>query len=513
MGYTANTGLQKQQTKYHCMVSGEKRLTPCVGCSNPTGCVNKTMQYKESTKMANTPTVQLLADGSIKCAKGLDLSECGYKPGAKTCGKCGAPAVAVKSDEVEVTGEWVTEWVTVEDDVDEKGMNPKKMKPVEPMEVMADDEEDDTDEYDEEKEAAEDMMPKKMKPASEMEVDAEEEMVSADEDTEKMMYEEDMMSRRKKARAKRMETMGVKSLDYDDNAFVCAIERKVYGGGSEICANCPGGCEPHADMPSLLEVEGIAEDMFSGKVLDSGYADESDIFVVDVQRKDGKPIEAYFDGQSGECMGWHLLDENLLGEVATIPGEKVISFNEAASIAVKSIEGDVVSVDADMFEGYDAYAVEIEGIDGKSYDVFVGIDGEVLGYDEYDAEEAADIDAEVADLALKRMYTEEQRTSMADEGTAMADGSYPIADVEDLKNAIMAYGRAKDKEATKKHIIKRAQKLGQEDLIPEGWMEDEPASEEKTLLDDETKSFLSSLMEFEMLTIEEGVTPTEEGTK
>ena len=509
MSYTANTGLPKKQTKYHCMVSGEKRLNPCAGCTNPTGCVNKTMQYKESEKMANSPTVQLLADGSIKCAKGLDLAECGYKPGAKVCGKCGAPAVAVKSDEVEASGEWVTEWVTVEDDIDEKGMAPKKIKPTSPMEQMAadaSDEEDDEDMYDEEKEAAEDMMPK------ESEVPAEDAMVAEDE-TEKMMGEEDMMTRRKKARAKRMETMGVKSLDYDDNAFVCAIERKVYGGGSEICANCPGGCEPHADMPSLLEIEGIAEDMFSGKVLDSGYADESDIFVVDVERKDGKPIEAYFDGQSGECMGWHLLDESLLGEVSAVPGEKVISFNEASSIAVKSIEGDVVSVDADMFEGYDAYAVEIEGIDGKSYDVFVGIDGEVLGYDEYDAEEAADIDAEVADLALKRMYTEEQRTSMADEGTAMADGSYPIADVEDLKNAIMAYGRAKDKEATKKHIMKRAKKLGQEDLIPENWMSEDSMSEEKTLLDDETKSFLSSLMEFEMLTIEEGITPNEEEAK
>ena len=501
MSYTANTGLPTKQTKYHCMVSGEKRLNPCAGCSNPTGCVSKTMQYKESEKMANSPTVKLLADGTIECAKGLELSECGYKPGAKTCGKCGAPAVAVKSDEAEASGEWVTEWVTVEDEIDEKGMAPAKMKPAPAVDAMSD-EEDDADEYDEEKEAEEDMMPK------ETEAPAEDAMASVEEDTEKMMGEEDMMTRRKKARAKRMETMGVKSLDYDDNAFVCAIERKVYGGGSDICANCPGGCEPHSDMPSLLEVEGIAEDMFSGKVLDSGYADESDIFVVDVERKDGKPIEAYFDGQSGECMGWHLLDESLLGEVSAIPGEKVISFNEAASIAVKSIEGDVVSVDADMFEGYDAYAVEIEGIDGKSYDVFVGIDGEVLGYDEYDAEEAADIDAEVADLALKRMYTEEQRTSMADEGSAMEDGSYPIADVEDLKNAIMAYGRAKDKEATKKHIMKRAMKLGQEELIPEGWM-----SEEKALPDDETKSFLSSLMEFEMLAIEEDLSSTEEGTK
>lgn len=51
----------------------------------------------------------------------------------------------------------------------------------------------------------------------------------------------------------------------------------------------------------------------------------------------------------------------------------------------------------------------------------------------------------------------------------MEDGSFPIHDVEDLKRAIKAYGRAKDKAATKKHIIKRARALKATDLIPEDW--------------------------------------------
>lgn len=41
--------------------------------------------------------------------------------------------------------------------------------------------------------------------------------------------------------------------------------------------------------------------------------------------------------------------------------------------------------------------------------------------------------------------------------------------------------------------------LGREDLIPEVW-----STEEKVLLDDEAKEFLSSLMELEMLEIETG---------
>ena len=438
-----------------------------------------------------TPIVKLLADGGIECAKGLELTECGYKPGAKVCGKCGAKAVtqteeAVPADAAPEVAMEKSEWVTASDEkvakmaheetemVEDEEMpaTKKKKKPAMPM--IAEEEEEEMDD--------EDDMPEDL-----------------DEDEEKMYSEiEKMMEQRKKARAKRMETMGVKSADYDDLAFVCAIERRVYAGGSEICASCPGGCEQQDTMPSLLEIEGMAESMFAGKVLDSGYADEVDVFVVDVQRKDGKPVEAYFDGSSGECMGWHLLNEDLIGEVATVPGQKVISFSEASAIATKSIEGEVVSVDADMFDGYDAYAVEIEGTDGKSYDVYVGVDGEILGFDEYDAEEASEIDEEVADIALKAMYSEEERGEMAKGGMALPDGSYPIKDEEDLKNAIMSYGRAKDRTKAKAHIKKRAMELDKGDMIPEEW------SEEKTLVDDEAKQFLSNLMELEMLEIETG---------
>ena len=440
---------------------------------------------------SETPIVKLLADGGIECAKGLELAECGYKPGSKVCGKCGAKAVtqteeAVPADAAPEVAEEKSEWVSASD---------------EKVAKMAD----------EEMEMVEEEIPapkKKKKPAMPMvaedEEDDEEDMPEDLDDEEEKMYGEieKMMEQRKKARAKRMETMGVKSADYDDLAFVCAIERQVYAGGSEICASCPGGCEQQDTMPSLLEVEGMAESMFAGKVLDSGYADEVDIFVVDVQRKDGKPVEAYFDGTSGECMGWHLLNEDLIGEVATVPGQKVISFSEASAIATKSIDGEVVSVDADMFDGYDAYAVEIEGLDGKSYDVYVGIDGEILGFDEYDPEEAADIDEEVADIALKAMYSEDERMEMAKGGMAMADGSYPIKDEEDLKMAIMAVGRAKDQDEAKMHCMKRAKELGKEDMIPESWNSEKP--NEKVLLDDEAKEFLSSLMELEMLEIETG---------
>lgn len=68
-------------------------------------------------------------------------------------------------------------------------------------------------------------------------------------------------------------------------------------------------------------------------------------------------------------------------------------------------------------------------------------------------------------------YTPEQREKMAKAGTAMPDGSYPIADCEDLSNAIQAIGRAKDPDKTRAHIKKRKSALGCDDVeLPEGWV-------------------------------------------
>lgn len=48
MGYSKPIGSNNLQNKYHCMVTGEKRMQPCGGCTNPKGCLTKSMQYKES---------------------------------------------------------------------------------------------------------------------------------------------------------------------------------------------------------------------------------------------------------------------------------------------------------------------------------------------------------------------------------------------------------------------------------------------------------------------------------
>ena len=68
-----------------------------------------------------------------------------------------------------------------------------------------------------------------------------------------------------------------------------------------------------------------------------------------------------------------------------------------------------------------------------------------------------------------REFDTEMREKMAKSGMAMDDGSYPIENEGDLKNAIQAFGRAKNPAAVKAHIKKRAKALGKTDLLPENW--------------------------------------------
>lgn len=68
-----------------------------------------------------------------------------------------------------------------------------------------------------------------------------------------------------------------------------------------------------------------------------------------------------------------------------------------------------------------------------------------------------------------REFSPKMREQLAKKGFALPDGSYPIVNVEDLKNAIQAIGRAKNPAIAKRHIKKRAKALGKYDLIPESW--------------------------------------------
>jgi hypothetical protein len=510
--------LVKITTKYHCMVSGKKQMEPCDGCTNPQGCLSKAMQYKENEEMDELnekAIVKLDADGAVvKCAKGLEATECGYKAGAKVCGACGAMASMTKADMMPDAEEDEEEM----SDDDTSMMPDKKKKGGMGGYAMGEDDE-------------EEMMPVKKRgmPMEDAEMVDEEEVMPMPKkkpmamDAEEVDLEEEdpemgktwMMKPSKRSRAMAMKSLEVKS-DNDD-VYMCQLERKSYPSASQICENCPGGCQTEGGMPGLLDVEGVGLGIIGGKVLDSGYSFDDDLFVVQLQAKDGNTWEMIADGQSGEMLRMERIktpDFGIEGKSAfdeeTASEFGIVSASEAVEIALKSLEsefdvvGDVVSTDSDVFLGHDVYSIEVDAMNGKSYDVYVSLDGQFVGLDEWTADEAEEIEAEAAEIALKRAYDEESRTDMAKGGMAMPDGSYPIKDVADLRNAIQAYGRAKDKEATKAHIIKRAMALGSEDLIPENWVpkdiKDKFSSEKS-----EDSQFMASLMEFELLAQEENL--------
>ena len=264
--------------------------------------------------------------------------------------------------------------------------------------------------------------------------------------------------------AEQMERMG-KGED-----FLCGFQRKSV---MQPCDFCRGGCAPEGDLPGLADVEAMVKSAYEGsEIVGSGYSSADDIFVLDVKRADGSAVEIFVSGE-GEELGWLKIDDSLLEEKA-LSGFDIISQTEAENAAVKAIGGEAYSVSPDIFNNEDVYVVQIDSADQKSFDVFVNMEGKVIGYDEYDLEaplsEEEEIKALEAELEIKRMYSREQREEMAENGDALPDGSFPIADEADLRNAIQAYGRAADKEATKAHIIKRAEELGLEEMIPDEFM-------------------------------------------
>ena len=123
----------------------------------------------------------------------------------------------------------------------------------------------------------------------------------------------------------------------------------------------------------------MAEKEFEGHVVDSGYAPKDDIYVLDLKTDSG-PIETYYSG-AGATLGWIALAESIEEKSADHEGVHIVSFAEAEMIALQHCKGESLGGDADLFQGEDAYVVEINGKDGKSYDAYVSVDGNFLGTD------------------------------------------------------------------------------------------------------------------------------------
>lgn len=101
----------------------------------------------------------------------------------------------------------------------------------------------------------------------------------------------------------------------------------------------------------------------------------------------------------------------------------------------------------------------------------------------YDYDPSAPNDSEIIkaeqlfeeDIMEKADFTEKERKSLAKKKEALPDGSFPIRNTSDLKNAIRLAGNAKNPERARRWIKKRAKSLGDESMIPDTWKAQEVA--------------------------------------
>ena len=451
------------------------------------------------------PTLSVDAEGGIlSCPKTADLGQCGYVKGDKVCGKCGATPVEMKVMPVAMADELLAKVAMLEAEV------AKKKKPL-PKQIQMEDAQSDEEEEasvdaemaaDEEGDEGtdEEEMAETTDEESTEEVDGEdadseeedteeedteeadtEEMPADEEDTEETDTEDDSeeedagaggQSLLDKFRKARLQQIGVKSADIGSHGYKCAIDQKVYPGGTPPCADCDGGCFGAKGGITLLHAEGISQTLVKGDVIESAFINEHDMFVTTIRRKDGKMFDVYTD-LLGEIRGHNLVDSSTIYD-PSVDDLTMVTFDEAANIAMMHLQrkdAEVVSIQPAAFEGHEAYVVDIQCKTGESYDIFVGIDGTLLGYETLQEPDIEEIEAEAAEIALKSAYPLAVRSELAKAGIAMPDGSYPILAHNDLLNAIQASKRAMNQKEVREHIVLRAKTIGYEQAIPPSWVE------------------------------------------
>ena len=166
---------------------------------------------------------------------------------------------------------------------------------------------------------------------------------------------------------------------------------------------------------TLDEVKEFASEYFGGKTLDAGTG--NGLHVVQIERGDGSVVEAYFDEKTADFRTMIMLDPSLISE-KSLEGEsvEVISSAQAYDLAVKAIDEHLsvktalveeVGVLADEFEGEDAWVVPVRSESGEDYDVFIALNGTVLGYDSYHEEAKSDVEGDVKDAIVDGAKSDE----------------------------------------------------------------------------------------------------------
>jgi len=154
-----------------------------------------------------------------------------------------------------------------------------------------------------------------------------------------------------------------------------------------------------------------------------------------------------------------ILDEPAEGEDALVEKARSAGGDDEVLLAASAYARIVEAIPADVLKAITPAQADEDEENAN------GTEGKPGDEDNEDEELAKSYES-----LLKRDFTADQRKTLATNGAAMSNGSYPIENAADLKNAIHAVGRGKAPHAEiQAHIKKRAKALGAEDQLPDEW--------------------------------------------
>ena len=224
---------------------------------------------------------------------------------------------------------------------------------------------------------------------------------------------------------------------------------------------------------SLVDLPCLAEATFS--VIKADGTSEMRKFVNVIQEPPQNPDPAPENLDDVEQV-WKATDGTTFKKKADAISHNKMLVEKASAEAVTKAVQEALAPTLDAIKDV---ANSLERVAGLSKDDAIDTANEYLQLTEEEVTKMADAPAPwIAYLQgmSKRKFSADERKDAVTKGEAMADGSFPIIDAEDLKNAIRIADNAKDPVAAKAHIIKRANEMGLSGTVPDVWKSVEPAT-------------------------------------
>lgn len=136
------------------------------------------------------------------------------------------------------------------------------------------------------------------------------------------------------------------------------------------------------DAPFTIdELREFTTEYFDAKVLDDGQSEDGELYLARLEMKNGVVREAWFNVKTAELLDVLRVDPEELGLNET--GD-IISMDDASALALKTVEGEVLAVVAENWNDQDVWIAEMVGKDGNDHDVYISLDGVVVGHDTYE---------------------------------------------------------------------------------------------------------------------------------